>query len=589
MLRGIRNASANWLGRIVMAVVMMVLAGSFAIWGINDIFRGYGNTAVAKVGDTEIQAQNFRQAYNDRLQQIERQLGRPVTPEQANALRLQQQVLQEMVAQAALDQRVRQMRLGISNAEIARRITSDPTFRSSNGQFDRAQFEAILRNAGFSEQRFVAEQRNVMLRRQILDSITADVGTPKVWLDAVNQFQNEQRSIAYVSLGPDQAGDIPPPTDEQLSKYFDERKILFRAPEYRKIVVVSVTPAELAKAVEVSDDDVKKFYDENRSRYITPERRHVEQIVFPTLAEAQAASERIKGGMSFAALADERGLKERDMDLGTVAKTALIDPALADAAFSLKEGEVSTPVQGRFGAVIVTVLKIEPEIDKTLADVAPQIRNDIALDRAKTNVQDIHDKVEDERAGGSSLEQAAQSIAPGTIRPATWSLICRKVRAISSALHSPATSASTMTRSTPPAAISGTTSPASRRRATARWPKSKARSKHVGTTTRSPRGSRARPTICSRSSRAARRSTRWRPPTISKSKPQPASSVTRLRPASPRGCWKPSSAPPRTASAMPRATRRRNGSCSASPTSRHRASTPTRPRRSPWRRTFSVN
>ena len=125
------------------------------------------------------------------------------------------------------------------------------------------------------------------------------------------------------------------------------RKILFRAPEFRKIATVVATPAELAKTAEVPDEDVKKIFDTYRNRYITPERRHVEQMPFPTMAEAQAASDRIKGGLTFAALAAERGLKEQDLDLGTVPKSTIIDPAVADAAFSLKDGEVSAPVQGR--------------------------------------------------------------------------------------------------------------------------------------------------------------------------------------------------------------------------------------------------
>jgi peptidyl-prolyl cis-trans isomerase D len=410
MLRGIRKASANWLGRIVMGVVMTLLAGSFAIWGINDIFRGYGNSTLAKIGSSEIPVDQFRQTYNERLQQLEQQLGRPVTPEQANSLGVDRQVLTEMVAQAGLDQRARQMRLGISDDEIARRITSDPIFQTPGGQFDRQRFEDTLRNAGFSEQRFVAEQRSTMLRREIIDSVSGNIPVPKTWLDAINQLQNEQRSIEYVALGPAQAGDIPQPTDEQLSKYFDERKIIFRAPEYRKIVTVTLTPAGLAKTIEVSDDDVKKTFEKDRSRYITPERRRVEQIVFPTMAEAQTASDRIKNGLSFDALATERGLKAQDIDLGTVPKSGIIDPAVADAAFSLKEGEVSAPVQGRFGAVLVTVTQIEPEDKKSLDVVAPFIRNDITLDRAKSQVQDVHDKMEDERAGGATVEEAAEKL-----------------------------------------------------------------------------------------------------------------------------------------------------------------------------------
>ena len=409
MLRGIRKASSNWLGRIVMGVVMTVLAASFAIWGINDIFRGFSNSSLAKIGSTEIAIDTFRQTYNDRLQALGQQLGHPITPDQANAMGVDRVVLQEMVAQAGLDQRVQQMRLGISDAEIARLITSDPAFQT-NGKFDPARFQDLIRNAGYTEQRYVARQRGVLLRRQLIDSISGGITAPKAWLDAINQYQNEERSIAYMALGPAQAGDIPQPTAEQISKYFNDRKILFRAPEYRKIVVVSLTPADLAKTIEVSDDDVKKAFEQNHGKYITPERRHVEQIVFPNMAEAQAASERIKGGLSFVALAAERGLKAQDIDLGTVPKSQIIDPKVADAAFSLKEGEVSAPIDGRFGPVIVTVLAIEPEVDKTLADVAPQIRNEIALDRAKSQVQDIHDKVEDERAGGSTLEEAAQKL-----------------------------------------------------------------------------------------------------------------------------------------------------------------------------------
>ena len=266
----------------------------------------------------------------------------------------------------------------------------------------------LLRDMGYTEQRFIAEQRQEVLRRQLIDTISGGITPPQAWLDAINQFQNEQRSIHYVALGSAQAGTIPQPTDEQLGKYFEERKILFRAPEYRRIDVVTVTPTELAKWMNISDDDIKKAYDERRSSLGTPERRHIEQIVFANMTEAQAAADSIKAGASFTAIAAERGLKDQDIDLGTVAKSAMIDPAVANAAFSLKEGEVSAPVQGQFGAVLVTALKIEPGTAKSLADATPQLRNDIALERAKTQVGDIHDKIEDDRAGGSTLEEAAR-------------------------------------------------------------------------------------------------------------------------------------------------------------------------------------
>jgi peptidyl-prolyl cis-trans isomerase D len=393
-----------------MGVILTFLAGSFALWGINDIFRGFGHTYLAKIGDTEISADQFRQTYQDRLRQLGQQLGHPIPAEQANALGLDRQVLGQMIAGAGIDQIARKMRLGIPDSEVVKQVMNDPHFQTPTGQFDHTLFQYFLRNIGFSEQRYFDEQRRTVPRRELTEAISGTVQVPKIYLDAINQFQTQQRSVDYLTLGPEQAGDIPQPIPEELNKYFDDRKIVFRAPEYRKITTLSLTPTDLAKSIEVSDADVKKAYEQNLKAYTTPERRHVEQIVFPNMADAQAAAERIKSGTSFTAVATDRGLKESDIDLGTVAKTAIIDPTVADAAFSLKEGEVSAPVNGRFGVVLVTVLKIEPEVVRPLDVVAPFIHSDLALERARTKVQDIHDQIEDARAGGATLEEAAKKL-----------------------------------------------------------------------------------------------------------------------------------------------------------------------------------
>ncbi len=52
-----------------MAAVVLFLVISFGIWGIGDIFRGFGVFTVAKIGKTEISIDQFRNQYNERLQQ----------------------------------------------------------------------------------------------------------------------------------------------------------------------------------------------------------------------------------------------------------------------------------------------------------------------------------------------------------------------------------------------------------------------------------------------------------------------------------------------------------------------------------------
>jgi peptidyl-prolyl cis-trans isomerase D len=410
MLRGLRKASSNWLGKTVMAVVMGVLIISFGVWGIADIFRGFGQSTLATIGHTEISTEQFRQLYTDKLQQIGRQFGRPLTMDQARAFGLDRQVLQQTIAEAALDEEVRRLGLGQSDAETMRVIYSDPNFKGTNGAFDPARFQAMIRQFGFTDQRYVADQRRVSLRRQIAGTITAGLEPSKALIDALARFQNEQRSIEYVKLDAAQAGAVEPPSPETLAGYFDDHKTQFRAPEYRKISFVLINPEEVGRWTTISDEDAKKVFEQRRDKLGTPEKRQLSQIVFPNAEEALAARGRLTSGTSFEDLAKERGLSAADVDLGMVSKSEIIDPAVADAAFALPSGEVTQPVQGKFGVVLAKVGKIEPGVEPSYASLAPNLKKEIAIERARASVAQLRDKMEDERGGGASVIEAAQKL-----------------------------------------------------------------------------------------------------------------------------------------------------------------------------------
>ncbi|MGE5774416.1 MAG: SurA N-terminal domain-containing protein [Hyphomicrobiales bacterium] len=410
MLRGIHKASSTWIGKAIMAAIMGFLVISFAIWGIGDIFRGFGRNAVATIGGTEISIEQFRQFYNERLQQLGRQVGRPITPDEARARGFDRQLLGQLVAETTIDEQTKRLRLGLADAEIAKRITSDPSFRGANGQFDRARFEQIIRQAGFTESRFIEEQRRTMLRKQIAQGITGDLKVPSTALAVLNQYQNEKRQIEYVALEAAQAGEIAAPTPEVLNKYFEDRKTLFRAPEYRKITLLPLAPIDLAKPDAITDADARAYFEQHKASYGKPEKREVRQIVFPKPEEAAEARERISKGATFDDIAKERQLKVSDTDLGMVTKSDIIDPAVADAAFALKPGETSAPVKGRFGTLLLQAGKIEAGEEKTFEPVAAQIKRELAESRAKSEIGNLRDKIEDERAAGSTLAETAKKL-----------------------------------------------------------------------------------------------------------------------------------------------------------------------------------
>lgn len=391
-----------------MAAVVGFLIISFGIWGIGDIFRnGFGTSAVAKVGRSELSIQQFQSRYNDQLQQFSRQIGRPITPGVARAMGLEQQVLGRTIADMALDERARQMRLGLSNDDVAKQITSNPAFNGPSGQFDQATFLYRLREAGYTEQRFVSELRREALRRQIMGAIGSELSPPKTIAAVLDHFRGEERTIDYVQFDSSKLGEIPQPTGEELASYFEAHKFAFRAPEYRQIQVLTVSQQDIANTIEVSEEDAKRVYQDRLKQFGTPERRQVLQISFANAEDAKRASERLKGGLSFDDLAKEPEIASRVVDLGTVAKSDVIDPAVADAAFGLAEGEVSSPVTGRFGTMLLRVTKIVPASTRAFADVEADLKRDIAAERAKDEVNKIRDKIEEELGGGTPLDEIA--------------------------------------------------------------------------------------------------------------------------------------------------------------------------------------
>lgn len=411
MLRGLQNATRNWLGRLVTGVLLGMIAISFAIWGIGDIFRGFGTSRLAKIGGTEIGIEQFRQQYNDRLQQLIRQLGRPISTEQARSLGLHRSLLGQMLAEAAIDEETRRLGLNLPNDVIAQRIRNDPVFRGITGQFDRARFDAIIRQAGFTEARYVAEQRKVLLRQQVISSLTGNLAAPGVAVDIQDRYTNEQRALDYLVLGPEQAGEIGDPSPEALTKFFDERKALFRAPEFRKVDLIILSPEDLAKSITISDEEVAKAYEAERAKYVTPEKREVHQIVFQNEADAREAAEKLKApGMTFEQLAAAPDRKGSDINLGLVTKSQMLDPAIADAAFALQADQVSEPVKGRFGMALIKVGKIVPEVVRSQAETADEIRSNLAIERARKEIRAQYDKIEDERGAGAALADIAKKV-----------------------------------------------------------------------------------------------------------------------------------------------------------------------------------
>jgi peptidyl-prolyl cis-trans isomerase D len=414
MLDALRAATQNWFGRIIMGIVMGMLILAFGFWGIADIFRGFGGHDLVRVGSTTISVDAYRNAYQTELQQLQQKAKRAITNDEARQMGLDREVLARLVSDGVLDQVAQHFGLALSDHSLAESIVQDEAFKGPDGKFDRLLFENRLQENGYTEQRFVAEQRRAYLHRQIIVALTQGLAVPQTMLDAIHRFFSETRSIDYLVLSKSSVTTLKPPSDADLNAYYDAHKLDYRTRDYRKIVVLAVTLQSLSEALAkqqpISEAEVKQHYEAVKAqRFSEPEKRHIEQISFPDEASAQAAAKKLAAGESFDALLTERKLTAKDVDLGTVTKDAMVDKTIAAAAFALPEGQVSQPIKGPFGFVLLRVDKIIASTITPFEKVELPLRQEMGLVRAHAEIRKIHDLVEDQRAAGKSLSEAAKA------------------------------------------------------------------------------------------------------------------------------------------------------------------------------------
>ncbi|CAA2139359.1 SurA N-terminal domain-containing protein [Hyphomicrobium sp. ghe19] len=404
MLEALRRGAQTRVAKLLFGLLVL----SFGIWGVHDVFRGWGRGAVAHVGSTAISDEEFRRAYQNELDRVSQQARQRITAEQGRAFGLDKRVLAQLISGAAVEAHGQQLGLALSDQTLVEGIQSDPDFQI-DGKFSKQNFDALLRQIGMTERGFLDLRRKDELRAAIIRSFVTGQTVPKPLFDLMHAYNDEKRVIEWVKIDPE-AVTVAEATDEKLKELYEKDKSKYMTPEYRKVQVLTLSVDDLKNHVTITDEDIQKSYEATKETYNKPEERRIQQIAFKDKATAEAALKELRDGKkSFGDVAKEAGAKDTDVDLGLVTKKSLIDPKIADVAFSLEKDKYSDVVEGRFATVILRVTQIDPGITRTLADVKDQVRDKLATEKAKSELQNKHDEIEDNRIAGKTLTEIAEA------------------------------------------------------------------------------------------------------------------------------------------------------------------------------------
>ncbi len=144
----------------------------------------------------------------------------------------------------------------------------------------------------------------------------------------------------------------------------------------------------------ITQDQIKAEFDKEIAAMPTQDEVHAEHILLDKsdLAKAQDLKKQIDGGASFEDLA-----KANSIDTGSAAQGGDVGWFTADkmvaefatAAFALKVGQVSDPVQSQFGWHIIKVLGRRPAAKPTIDQLAPDISKKLAQQKFQAVFQQL--------------------------------------------------------------------------------------------------------------------------------------------------------------------------------------------------------
>jgi len=404
MLQTLRGSAGSFLVKIL----FVLLIASFAVWGIGDIFRGGGpDTTVAEVGPFSISSAEVDREVRTQINNMRRFLGPDFNFEQAMAMGLVEQSLEQLIQRALFLLMARDVGLQVSNNVVRARIAEQPNFRNQMDQFDPELFRRVLASVGMTEDSYVSFLREQVAREVLVTAIGAGAFAPKMLTDAIYRFQREQRVAETLRLPYKSFADqVAEPDEAALKAFYEAHRNAYEAPEYRSLTVALMRVSDFAQTIAVSDEELRTAFEERKDDYIEPERRSFRQAVLDTREAAQELLIQARAKESLELAAEAADVELVSFDLASRSEL----PELGDTVFGLAKGELGGPTETSFGWHVVEVTDIVAGSEKTFEDVQDEIRQSIREDRAIDVLYETANRLDDALAGGTPLAEAAKSM-----------------------------------------------------------------------------------------------------------------------------------------------------------------------------------
>jgi len=398
MLQAIRDKVTGWIAY----GIIFLISVPFALWGVNSYLGGGEVPPAATVNGEEITQPALDRAYANYRQRLAQLFGGSIPETLGSELMLREQVLGQLVEEAALRQYTQKQRYRIGDEELNSVIRGMDVFQR-DGQFDTDTYQAQLRSLGYSPPGFEEELRRSGAMEQLQSGILATAFTTPVLEKQFTDLKNQSRKIRSLAYSVDKTA-IQPDADE-IEQHYLSHTDRYRTAEEVRIDYIELSLDGIKQGIEVSADDVYARYQENKATYTSEEIRDTSHILItvngdedaaPALARITEIRERIVNGESFADLArelsEDPGSASEGGSLGEVERGVMV-PTFEAALFSMEVDQLSQPVKTPFGWHLIKLDSISGGEIQSFETVKSTLLDEIRTQLAEGQIYDLVENV----------------------------------------------------------------------------------------------------------------------------------------------------------------------------------------------------
>ncbi|HMA84324.1 MAG TPA: SurA N-terminal domain-containing protein [Desulfosalsimonadaceae bacterium] len=395
MLNKMRESASSWMIKILLGIIVL----AFVFMGVGS-FNSGRTTKAASVNGEPVSIREYQQTYQRIIDRLRQQFGDRFNNDMLEMFNVKQQAMNQVIETELLRQTARKYKLKVAPSELAETITSIPAFKK-NGQFNQQQYKMVLNQNRLSPESFEALQRESMLIQKLRSIVASGIQVSPAEARQWYNWKNAEIKIDYALFKPSDFSDVA--VDEEAVKaHYEAHKEQYKTQPQVKTRYVKFAPEDYLSKVDVSETDIKAYYNNNQKKYQQPATVHARHIllklnkgaspeeVAKRREKAMEIMKKAKAEKDFSELAAEYSegpSKEKGGDLGTFERGDMVKP-FSDKAFSMEPGEISEPVRTQFGWHIIKVEEKTEKGVKPIAEVKDQIRQTLAMEKAKNEVYD---------------------------------------------------------------------------------------------------------------------------------------------------------------------------------------------------------